>query len=68
MDTKQTEISPSFHQRCILEVCRDCMKYSFLRQINACVCLDQYEGGGRRVILCNDLQEVFQGKVLRVAL
>ena len=46
MDTKQTEISPSFHQRYILEVCRDCMKHSFLRQINACVCLDQYEGVG----------------------
>ena len=30
----------------IFEVGRDCMKYSFLRQINACVCLDQYEGVG----------------------
>ncbi|RZQ66916.1 hypothetical protein EW638_09310 [Porphyromonas gingivalis] len=25
---------------------RDRMKLSFLRQINACVCLDQYERGG----------------------
>ncbi|PDP42047.1 hypothetical protein CLI84_02620 [Porphyromonas gingivalis] len=28
---------------------RDRMKLSFLRQINACVCLDRYEGG--RVIV-----------------
>ncbi|BAK25826.1 hypothetical protein PGTDC60_1677 [Porphyromonas gingivalis TDC60] len=30
---------------------RDRMKLSFLRQINACVCLDQYERG----VLCNGL-------------
>ncbi|BAK26322.1 hypothetical protein PGTDC60_2185 [Porphyromonas gingivalis TDC60] len=24
---------------------RDRMKLSFLRQINACICLDRYEGG-----------------------
>ena len=28
------------------------MKLSFLRQINACICLDRYEGGG---LLCNGL-------------
>ncbi|BAK24681.1 hypothetical protein PGTDC60_0512 [Porphyromonas gingivalis TDC60] len=28
---------------------RDRMKLSFLRQINACICLDRYEGG--RVIV-----------------
>lgn len=30
-------------QKIIFEVCRDCMKSPFLCQINACVCLDQYE-------------------------
>ncbi|BAK25313.1 hypothetical protein PGTDC60_1157 [Porphyromonas gingivalis TDC60] len=33
---------------------RDRMKLSFLRQINACVCLDRYERGGG--LLCNGLK------------
>ncbi|ERJ82968.1 hypothetical protein HMPREF1988_01261 [Porphyromonas gingivalis F0185] len=41
----------------IFEVCRDCMKYYFLRQINACVCLDQYEG--MEGLLCNGLYMFF---------
>ncbi|ATS03640.1 hypothetical protein CS374_00540 [Porphyromonas gingivalis] len=32
---------------------RDRMKLSFLRQINACICLDRYEGG--EGLLCNGL-------------
>ncbi|GAA5576009.1 hypothetical protein Pgin01_00975 [Porphyromonas gingivalis] len=41
----------------IFEVGRDCMKYSLLRQINACVCLDQYEE--MEGLLCNGLYMFF---------
>ncbi|ATS10145.1 hypothetical protein CS543_04295 [Porphyromonas gingivalis] len=38
--TVKADIFPKFPS----EVRKDCMKHSLLRRINACVCLDQYEG------------------------